>query len=51
MALPRPPLVAVRCGRCAEVLFKAAGLAHVEVICQNCKKYQTVSIRAVPPRR
>lgn len=50
MALPRPPLVDVRCGRCAVLLFKADGLARVEIVCQNCKRYQTLSVRPVPPR-
>jgi phage FluMu protein Com len=47
----RPALREVRCGRCAAVLFKAAGLAHVAIICRNCKQYQTLSIRDMPPRR
>lgn len=47
----RPGLRDVRCGLCARLLFKAAGLARIEMVCPNCKRHQTLSVRDVPPRR
>ena len=45
------PLREVRCGRCAVLLFKAVGEAHVAIICRNCQQYQTLSVRGLPRPR
>lgn len=47
----RPGLRDVRCGLCARLLFKAAGLARIEMVCPNCKRKLMLSVRDVPPRR
>jgi len=41
------PLAEVRCRGCGALLFKAVGLAAVEVYCRTCKALRRVTLQ--PP--
>jgi phage FluMu protein Com len=48
VARPAPlPLRDVRCAHCHRLLFKAAGLARVEIVCahRDCRRWQAVRLQ------